>query len=327
MKTHTSSRRASALLSVGALTLAGLALSSSAALAVGTPSYDSRITLESTPSLAFYETNTAEFGDYIRLAGTDRNLENITVGLNGWACEFGTYYEGTCLTTPGTGFNHPVTVTVYAKSGDDPEVNGSLPGAVLATVTQTIFVPYRPSPDPKNCGKGTTMWYSVADDTCYDGHAFLATFDFSALGVVLPTDVIVSIAYETTATSANPAGPITDADLLNVGVAMLPPTVGTDVSPADMYLNSTEASTYADGGAAGMGVFRADLGAWARNPGLILLINTSTPAKPDTSTPEPELAETGLDSAGSAVGLIALGGLALGSAAVVASAVRRRSRA
>jgi len=320
MKTHTSFRRASALLSIGALTLAGLALSSSVALAVGTPSYDSLITLESTPSLAFYETKTAEFGDYIQLAGTDRTLENITVGLNGWACQFGTYYQGTCSTIdPLAGFEHPMTVTVYAKSVDDPEANTSRPGAVLATVTQTIFVPYRPSPDPENCGVGTTKWYSVADSTvdvpkCYDGHAFLATFDFSALDVVLPTDVIVSIAYKTNFTSANPTP--NNEDLLNVGVAMALPKVGTDVFPANMYLNSADPTEYADGGVAGTGVFRADVGAWAETPGLILLINTS-----------PELARTGLDSAGSAVGWIALGGIALGSAVVAASAVRRRSRA
>ena len=323
MKTHTSSRRSAALLSVGALTLAGLALSSSAALAVGTPSYDSRITAESSDSLSFFEANTSEFGDYIQLAGTDRTLENITVGLNGWACGSGTYYvfigSKPCSTiTPGAGFDHPITVTVYAKSGDDPENNTSRPGAVLATVTQNIFVPYRPSADPVRCRAEPSKWYSFADGKCHNGHAFLATFDFSALGVVLPTDVIVSIAYKTTPTTTS-ASPVTDADLLNVGVAMALPTVGTDVVPANMYLNSTEASTYGDGGAAGMGVFRADLGAWARNPGLILLINTSTP--------KPELAATGLDSASSAVGLIALGGLALGSAVVAASAVRRRSRA
>jgi hypothetical protein len=256
--------------------------SASPARAAAAPEYDSLpVTIPpSWLSIGYQAQRTAEFGDLVELAGTNRDLTAITVGLVDWACETGGGV--TCLTTSGTTWTHPITVNIYAE-GVAPT-----PGALLGSVTQTVTVPYRPSADPTNCGVGTTRWYNLPTATCQNGFAFTAAFDFSTLALTLPDRVIVTVAYNTQTYGAAPIGAPGPYDSLNVSLGGPSPTVGTNVDSDSMYWNTTNAASYADGGLAGVGTLRADDGGW---PGFGLAIQIVTddlvPTLPAPPPPPP----------------------------------------
>lgn len=239
------------------------------ASAAPTPAYDS-IPASLPPSwtsLGYEATSTDEFGDLVELGATDRDLDSITVGFVDWACENGG--GATCLTTPGATWTHPITVNVYAE-GATPDV----PGALLATVTQTVTVPYRPSADAVNCPTPAGTWFNPSTSTCHNGYAFTATFDFVPLVVTVPDRVIVTVAFNTEHHGATPIGATGPYNSLNVAVSTaLAPTVGTDVDADSMFLDSTWGGAYADGGAGGLDALRADDGNWP-GYGLALRVNT-----------------------------------------------------
>lgn len=216
------------------------------------------------PSLGYEATSTSEFGDLVRLEYVGRKLGKVTVVMSSWGCESGAW-TGSCLTTPGATFDHPLTLNVYAVSGGQP-------GALLASKTETFSIPYRPSADPVNCPLAPTKWFNVGDSTCNNGFAVNVEWDFSSQGIVLPQDVIWTVAYDTTHHGANPIG--TGAacysgpggcgyDSLNVGAESFPgsPFAGTDLDPDGAVLDSTWAGAYCDGGAGGTGTLRADTSA------------------------------------------------------------------
>jgi uncharacterized repeat protein (TIGR01451 family) len=156
-------------------------------------------------------------------------------------------------------FNHPITLNVYSV---DP---GNSVGSLLATQTKTFAIPYRPSTTP-SCGDG--RWSDGS--TCFNGKTHQITFD--PLGVTLPNNVIVAIAYNTTHYGASPigTGPACVAtvagcpyDSLNVAGKDTASSVGTRPIPNDTYFSSTFAGFYCDNGAAGTGTFRLDAGCWA----------------------------------------------------------------
>jgi hypothetical protein len=173
-----------------------------------------------------------EFGDEVGLGGTARSLQSMSVVFSSWGCESGHWYSGDCSTTSGATFNVPLTFTIYAD-------NSGTPGAVLAQQTQTVNVPYRPSASA-TCGDG--RWYNSKDRTCYNG--FPQTIKMTFLGgVTLPSQVIWSVAYDTTHYGYNPIGETAPCftssggcgyDSLNVGAKSFPnaPFVGTDTDEA-----------------------------------------------------------------------------------------------
>lgn len=180
------------------------------------------------PSIGYQATQTAELGDLVELGGANRDLATVTVGLVSWACESGSWTSG-CVTTPGTSFPHPITVTIY-EEGTAPA-----PGAVLAKLTKAVDVPYRPS-----AGGGcpsATQWRDPATNSCQNGFLFLETFDFTSLVVGLPERVIVTVAFDTQTYGAAPTGVNGPYNSLNVAVVSSLPTVGTDVDPDTMYWN------------------------------------------------------------------------------------------
>lgn len=223
--------RASARLVVLLLALLALfaaqAWAAAPARAAGGPVYDSipETPPASYPSLGYQATQTAELGDLVELAGTDRDLQTITVGLVSWACETGG--GETCATTPGSSFTHPITITLY-EEGTAPA-----PGAVIATLTKDVAVPYRPSADP-SC-PSATQWYSEVLDTCQNGFLFLEEFDFASQVVSLPDRVVVSVSFNTNTWGYEPIGAPGPYQSLNVAVISTAPTVGTDVDEDVMY--------------------------------------------------------------------------------------------
>ena len=143
----------------------------------------------------------------------------------------------------------PITFTIYSVAAGDTV------GSQIATVTETFDIPYRPSADNVNCSGGT--WYSSSDGACYNGFATNITFDFSSQAVTLPDSVIYGISYNTSNYGYSPLGVSGPYDSLNVGLAPAV-SVGSQVNPGKVFLNSTWSGAYCDKGTAGTGRFRLD---------------------------------------------------------------------
>jgi hypothetical protein len=192
-----------------------------------------------------------ELGDgLVFTAGTPRSLATVKVVLSDWACTSGNWFNpigkpNPCVTSPaGATFSQPITINIYS-------VVGTTPGPLLFTKTATFKIPYRPSSDAVHCvpggipGGDGEQWYSPADNTCYHGLAFPITFDFSADGVVLPDQAIITIAFNSTHYGPSPIGQgaacfsTTEGcpyDSLNISTDGSP-TVGNNVDPNGIYFN------------------------------------------------------------------------------------------
>jgi hypothetical protein len=216
------------------------------------------------PSVGFVATSTSEFGGQIGLAGTARRSPRVTVLMSSWGCQSGHWYSEDCQSAPRSKFSHPITFNVYDVNNDDS------PGALLASVTGTFNMPYRPSANNTHCtGSDAGKWWHRRSDTCFNGKAFKLTASLGSTGP-LPDKVIVSIAYDTTHYGDSPVGESAPCytssggcpyDALNVGLDGAP-SVGTQPLPDDAYLDSTWGGAYCDGGSGGTGTFRLDAGCW-----------------------------------------------------------------
>jgi len=193
-----------------------------------------------------------EFGDGLVFAGTQRTLATITVIMSDFACTNGHWFNqvgtnGACVTNPvGSTFKQPITINIYDNTGT----------ILLHTKTATFDIPYRPSSDAAKCAKGSplggdgTQWYSLTDNACYHGLATAITFDFTGSGIVLPNQVIVTVAFNTTSAGPAPLGaqPCNTSsggcpyDSLNIS-AQGSPTTGSNTDPNGFYLNSYTASS------------------------------------------------------------------------------------
>jgi len=199
------------------------------------------------PSQAFQAQQTAEFGDAITLAGTARKGVSATVLMSDWAL------HSDYPTMSNAGFVHPITLNFYS---DSAHAVAHTPD--IGTITQDFLIPWRPAADPA-CTGGR---WKGSDGVCYSGFAF--TIEFNLGGVVLPSTFIYGIAYNTNTWGYAPIGANGPYESLNVGLNTVLPqvTVGTDNDLDDVYWNTKTASSYSDGGLAGVGVFRRDTG-WA----------------------------------------------------------------
>jgi hypothetical protein len=203
-------------------------------------------------SLGFQATSTSEFGDYVHLDGTDRELDAVTVTMSDWALHSSYPTLGS-----DAGWTHPITVNIYGVDNTGPTPTA---GSLLATSTQTFTIPWRPEASAE-CG---TAW-KATDGQCYNGVAFDISFALGNLNVTLPDDVIVGIAYNTQSYGAAPIGAPGPYNSLNVGVPTNQlVTVGTDDDTDAVFWNTSHGPFYTDGGASGIGTFRADTN-WTPN--------------------------------------------------------------
>jgi hypothetical protein len=149
----------------------------------------------------------SELGDGFSLGPAGRTLFDVSVVLASWACVSGNWYSANCVTPPGSTYTLPITVNIYSVvSGSSLEgaTPAPAPGALLATMTKSFSLPYRPSTNATNCNGGA--WYDTATQTCYDGLAAEITFDLQPLHVILPSQVIVGFSYNTTHYGPHPIG-------------------------------------------------------------------------------------------------------------------------
>ena len=251
-----------AVAALAVIAASSLAVSSAFASPVTSVVYDAvpSPTPGNVASLGFQATSTSEFGDYVHLAGTDRKLDSVTVTMSDWA-NYADYENDSRYSGNPSNWTHPVTVNVYSNHLG---ANGA-PDTLLATKTQTVTIP----------------WHPVG--SAFNGIAFNATFDtfdLSTPNVTLPNDVIVGIAYNTADYGAAPIHKAGPYDSLNIGI----PTgqtagVGTDDSAANVFWNTSHAPFYADGGPAGVGIFRLDTN-WTPNGTVALKISTVAKCQP-----------------------------------------------
>lgn len=233
-------------------------------------------------SLAFEATQADQFGDQLQFAAGPRTLTTVTQGLSSWGCESGAWFDGQCLTTPGATFSHPITLNIYNVGA------GNAVGSVIASVTQTFAIPYRPSADNVNCtGANAGKWYHAASSTCFNGYATTITFNLVGLGIVVPNNVIYGIAYNTTHYGNPPVGEAAACytssggcgyDSLNVLTTSAAPSVGVNPFPSDAYYSSETPSNYCDGGVGGTDVFRLDAGCWTGFKPTVKFDATNPPA-------------------------------------------------
>jgi len=260
-----------------ALTLLGTGLAVTAASppvgAAGGPVYSAipAAIPGNVPSVGFEATSMSEFGDEVGLASHATTLSSARVLMSSWGCGSGSWTNGTCVTTAGTTFSEPITFNVYAVNA------GHTVGALLASKTQTFNIPYRPSADLTNCtganavtgavGANTGKWFDGS--TCFNGFATPITFDFTTgPAVLLPTQVIWTVAYNTSDYGSAPYGSGTAChstsggcgyDSLNVGT-FTSNNAGTDTDPDGAFQRTTFAGFYCDNGAGGVGTLRLDTG-------------------------------------------------------------------
>lgn len=197
------------------------------------------------PSQPFQAQQTAEFGDHIQFAGTNRYLTTVTVLMSAHS------KHSDYLAFSPLGWVWPITLKLYnVIPGSPPSL-----GPVITSQTVNQPIPWRPEHDASCPGDS----WLASDNQCYTGLAFKIIFDFTGLNLFLPNELIWGISYNTQTWGANPTGVGGPYDSLNMGLNNIaPPTTGTDPNDDDVWWNTSTASLYTDGGAGGVGTFRRD---------------------------------------------------------------------
>lgn len=226
-------------------------------LPLGEPQYNSTfIPLPpNAASIGYHATATAEFGDLVRLSGAAHYIDCVLVTMTSWAIR--SDYPGAAP----FGFSHPVTLKIYAV---DRSTGLPRPADVLATVTRTFLIPWRPEPDPAS-NSALRPW-RASDGNFYTGLAFNATFDLGPLARSLPDEVIFGVSFNTQHHGPAPLGVPGPYNALHVALNTQPPAPGADVEPDAVFWHTGLASHYADGGVAGVNRFRRDTGWSSRKP-------------------------------------------------------------
>ncbi len=197
-------------------------------------------------SLGFQATSTSAVGDYVQLGSGPRRLDAVDVMMVSWACGAGSAMALSCTTTPGSTFEHSLTLDVYAAGGTDvaPTV-----GALLASSTADFDIPFRPSATPDCPSAG--QWRNPSTNTCHFGFAHRVTFD-DLPPVALPNKVIWTISYDTQSYGAHPIGSDGPFNSLNVALSSVvgAPFAGADLSPQGRFLASSWTGAYCAGATA-----------------------------------------------------------------------------
>jgi hypothetical protein len=188
------------------------------------------------PSEGFQATSTSQFADSIHLGGSNRVLNNVTVTMSNWA-KFSDYSSDPTYSGNSTSWSQPLTLNVYSSHLG---ANG-VPDTLLATKTQSFNIPWRPESDP-TCSPTSNGNGWLVGSTCYNfsGIANNVTFDLTSLGVTLPSNVIVGVAYDTQSYGAHPTGVAGPYNSLNVAVPNNQPvSIGSDNDTNSVFWDTT----------------------------------------------------------------------------------------
>jgi len=195
------------------------------------------------PSEGFQSDHTAEFGELIQFAGTNRVPTKVNVVMSSFALQSVFTAPGMCPPSSAcnaSGFSHPITLNLYNvnNSGLVPE-----PGTLIATRTQTFAIPWRPAGNPA-CGLiapnfDPNRWLA-GDGKCYTGLAFTIAFDLTSLSITLPNQIIYGVAFNTQTFGSAPMGTDGPFDALNVGLNTAGPSVGSNPGDPDIAYQNTD---------------------------------------------------------------------------------------
>lgn len=175
----------------------------------------------SSPSLGYQATSTSGFGDRIAFAGTERNLDSVSIVFTTWA------YESTYQTVGTTaGWNHNLNLNLYNVGG------GGSVGSLVGAVTINELIPWRPEPS-QECGGNA---YS-SDGSCYNGYNFVVTFAFG--GLLVPNEIIYEVQFDTQSYGVAPMGTPGPYNSLNVALSTEAASIGGNPDPGTLYWNST----------------------------------------------------------------------------------------
>jgi len=178
----------------------------------------------SLPSLGYQATSTTEFGDHIQFAAGPRKLDSVTITMVDWAMA-STYGSS------APGYQHNLTFNIYNY------VNDTVAGPLIATTTQSAFIPWRPEADTTGtCLSGTWL---ASNGNCYNGSAFNVVFDFSGQNVIMPNGIVFGLSYNTQSYGSTPIGQPGPYNSLNYGLVATAPSVGTDVNPDSVFWNTS----------------------------------------------------------------------------------------
>ena len=202
-----------------------------------------------------------EFGNQVNFAGTNRKLNSVVVTLSSWGCATGRWNTGDCVTPDNATFAMPMTLNIY----NAPAAGSSVPGSLIASLTQSYKIPYRPSASKKCVGAAAGEWYDRNLKTCFNGLATDITFEFN--NTTVPDSVVYGIAYNTTHYGYSPIGEAAACftssggcgyDALNIGLSSTDPSAGSNTNPGTVFQNSPIGGQYCDSGTAGANTFRLD---------------------------------------------------------------------
>ena len=239
------------ILAITVATIALLFSSSGVASADDTSTiYDSLKLAPNIPSVGPEAYAFRELGDEVTFAGSARTLDRVVVTLSSWACQGGHWYTADCATQLGATYSLPITLKIYQHDASEAA------GALIASQTRTVAVPYRPSSDPLHCSGG--RWWAGPTLGCFNGLEWLVIFDFRAQNITLPSTVVYGVSYDSTHYGPNPVGEAAACytssggcfyDSLNIGLAPKV-NVGTKAHPGTLYQNAYFSGQYCDGGVA-----------------------------------------------------------------------------
>lgn len=229
-----------------------------------------------------------EFGQRVQLAGVSRTITGITVGFSSWTCENWATSDPCETTNPGSTYELPVTINLY-----HPGPDGTV-GALIATTTRTISIPFRPSPHGAPC-TGTQLSLD-GGATCTSGLAFTADFPFAHRPIV-PSDLIVGVVYSTQTYGPSPTGAKSPANSFNVGLQGVVTTGGVADSDHSVYVNANNKRWYTadetgnDIDNAWVNTFHAGAH-WDPYSPIPLRIDAVAPPAPDDPPPPPPVLPT-----------------------------------
>jgi hypothetical protein len=220
------------------------------------------------PSLGYDATATTQFGNYIQLSTDDAPCAvSATTILSSQAAQ--TDFPG----YGPDGYNWTITIQFYSVN----DTNATYPtiDELIYSQSSLFDIPFRPESSP--CCSG----YDWMDDenNCHSGVAFEITFDLPFGSVILPDSFVVGIAFNTEDAGFAPVLEDGPWDSLNIGLADAYPATGGNVINGTAFVNSTDASTYSDDGARGVGFYRIDYG-WEPYTLLMNLVSDNCPDSP-----------------------------------------------
>jgi hypothetical protein len=170
------------------------------------------------PSVGVEAYSFNQIGDEVLLRRVAR-IKSVAVQLSSWACKTGSWDAHNCVTTPGATFTTPITLNLYRASSTDATTQETTPGALIATVTKTFTIPYRPSASPKCVGAQAGEWFKKGQG-CFNGLAHTIGFTLTGLKKTLPKDVVWGVSYNSDNSGPEPLhGTNSPTDSLNVGLA------------------------------------------------------------------------------------------------------------